>query len=115
MQNQTVLVVDDDEAVRLVAREMLIALGCEVECAESGMEALQILAQRSFGLVFLDVGMPSMSGTDVYRQIRETDTTQNIVFITGYAEDDLTDYLGEHTWIITKPFSIDALSEALAR
>ena len=115
MTNQTVLVVDDDEAVRLVAKEMLITLGCEVVCAGSGVEALQKVQERDFDLIFLDVGMPTMSGTDVYRELRQTDAQQKVVFITGYAEDDLSDYLGERTSIVTKPFSIDALSEALTR
>lgn len=54
MMTRSVLVVDDDEAVRLVAQEMLLTLNCDVTSAISGQTALSILERKNFDLLFLD-------------------------------------------------------------
>lgn len=110
----TVLVVDDDEAVREVASEMLKTLDCDVTSVTSGPEALAALEQNSYDIVFLDVGMPIMSGVEVCRRVRKTMPAQKIAFITGFAEEDLTDFLDQNTWIVSKPFTIGALALASA-
>ena len=115
MTEQTILVVDDDHAVRLVATEMLSTLGYQVKCAATGHEALQRLDENAFDVVLLDVGMPIMSGVDVYKTLRGDKPEQKVVFITGYAEEDLTEYLDDITHIVTKPFSISSLDEGLSR
>ena len=115
MTAQTILVVDDDQAVRLVATEMLSTLGYQVDCAATGREALERLDEGAFDVVLLDVGMPIMSGVDVYRTLRGAKPEQKVVFITGYAEEDLTEYLDDITQIVTKPFSISSLDEGLGR
>ena len=109
-----VLVVDDDEPVRLVATGMLETLGCEVTAVASGREALEALDSASFDIVFLDVGMPIMTGDEVFHRIRAHLPEQRIAFITGYAEEDLSELLDHKTWIVDKPFKIDALGKVLA-
>ena len=115
MQSCSILVVDDDEAVRLVAAEMLMTLGCDVTSVTSGQEALAELDSIQYDLLFLDVGMPIMSGVEVCRRVREHIPEQKIVFITGYAQEDLTEVLDDNTWIVSKPFTIDSLSAAVQR
>lgn len=115
MQGCSILVVDDDDAVRLVAVEMLKSLKYEVTGVASGPEALMELDGTSYDLVFLDVGMPIMGGVEVYRRVRKHLPEQKIVFITGYAQEDLTDLLDSNTWVVSKPFSIDSLAAAVQR
>ncbi len=115
MQSCSILVVDDDAAVRMVASEMLGTLGCVVVSVNSGRDALEELDQNAYELIFLDVGMPIMSGVEVCRRIREHLPQQKIVFITGYSKDDLTEVLDDRTWVVSKPFSIDSLQAAVER
>ena len=109
----SVLIVDDDDAVRLVASEMLAAQGCEVVCASSGKECLEILDNLSFDLVLLDVGMPDMTGVEVYHLLRAGRPAQKVAFLTGYAMGEITDLDDELLSIVAKPFSMDSLAEAI--
>ena len=110
----SVLVVDDDAAVRLVASEMLKRLECEITCADSGKEALDILSTDDFDVILLDVGMPVMSGVEAYARMRKKAPGQDIVFMTGYSKEEITGLDNPHTWILPKPFSLQDLSAVLA-
>jgi len=65
-----VLVVDDNPINQLVAREMLLSLGVEVETAEHGADALARLERSSYALVFMDVMMPVLDGLATTRAWR---------------------------------------------
>jgi CheY-like chemotaxis protein len=101
-----VLVVDDDDAVRHVATEMLRSLECEVEFAADGEAALELFAKLPFDAIFLDVGMPIMNGVEVYERIRKSDVNTPIFFMTGYAEEEFNDLDDPHSGVLTKPFSM---------
>ena len=115
MSNAKVLIVDDDETVRLVACEMLSILQCDVSAASSAAEALDILKLDEFDLLLLDVGMPVMSGVELFQLIRERTPSQPIAFISGYAEEDLSEHLDGYTHVVPKPFSIATLTDVIAR
>lgn len=66
-----VLVVDDNELNRLVAKRMIERSGHLAQTAASGRDALQLLADSSFDVVFIDVEMPGMNGLETTRRIRE--------------------------------------------
>jgi CheY-like chemotaxis protein len=66
-----VLVVDDSEILRLLAGRILAKLGCTVELARDGEEALAMLDTTSFDLVFMDCHMPGADGREVTRTVRE--------------------------------------------
>ena len=116
MNQLRVLVVDDDDAVREVAREMLDALGCDVTSANTGKQAIELVetaaqSANPFALIFLDIGMPGMTGVEVHKKLRLTLPAQKIVFMTGFAEDDLSESRDEATWILLKPFSLFSLAD----
>ena len=113
MAQSKVLVVDDDEAVRLVTGEMLKHLDCDVESVDGGRAALALLAEETFDLVLLDVGMPIMSGTEVYAAIRESYPEQAVVFMTGYSEDDVAELTNQRTLVLSKPFTLQGLQETV--
>lgn len=118
MNQLQVLVVDDDDAVREVAREMLDALGCSVTCANGGKQAIELAeaaASRTdpFALIFLDIGMPGMTGVEVHQKLRSSLPEQKIVFMTGFAEDDLSESKHAATWILLKPFSLGSLTDLI--
>lgn len=68
-----VLYVEDDATNRHVMREMLQACGIGLTCANSGPEALQILATQTFDVVLMDLHMPGMDGAQTLRRMRASD------------------------------------------
>ncbi len=107
------LVVDDEDFVRDLLREILEAEHCEVYVAESGAEALSLFGKMEFDAVFTDVGMPGMSGWELAREIRQRNARVPIAVITGWGEA-----VGSHEqraagvdWVIAKPFTADRVAE----
>ena len=114
MTGPKVLVVDDDSAVRAVAAEMLKRSSYQVASADSGQAALDMLQNEYFDLILLDVGMPGMSGVEAYHQIRLRLPQQKVLFMTGYAEDDITDLANPNTHILPKPFSLKLFNDTIS-
>lgn len=79
-----ILVVDDDEVVRLSYMRTLSGEHCKVEAAENGSEALQLLGTGRFDVVLLDLRMPGMDGMAVLKIIKERWPESEVIIITGY-------------------------------
>jgi DNA-binding NtrC family response regulator len=79
-----VLVVDDDEVVRLSHRRSLSGTHCNVEVAPNGTEALQAMEHDPFDVVLLDLRMPGLDGMTVLKTIKEQWPDCEVVVITGY-------------------------------
>lgn len=84
MAKTRILVVDDEENVRLSLQGVLQDEGYLVECCPSGEECLKRLARRSFDLVLLDIWLPGMDGLEVLAQIRRLRPDQSVVMISGH-------------------------------
>jgi len=67
-----VLLVEDNPVNQLVAKGMLAKLGCQVQLATQGAEALELLEQDEFDLVLMDCNMPVMDGYEASRRIRQS-------------------------------------------
>jgi len=112
----TVLVVDDDEAVRLSLRAILEDT-CEVLEAPDGEGALRILRNRTVDIVTLDQQMPGLSGLDVLRRIKALDPTIAVALITGVHEVQTaveTIRLGAIEYVV-KPFDVDTILRLVRR
>jgi DNA-binding NtrC family response regulator len=83
-----VLVVDDEEVVRLGYRRVLSADGFRVMAAGDGREALDLMAGDHFDVVLLDLRMPGMDGLDVLQAIKERWPESEVVVVTGYPSID---------------------------
>jgi CheY-like chemotaxis protein len=114
-----ILLVDDEETVRCVAKEFLIQLGYEVTTARDGQEALQIYrrAPTDFRLVILDLVMPRLGGRETFRALRAINPNVRALLSTGYDFDDSArDLLNEGmAGFIQKPYRIADLSAAVNR
>jgi signal transduction histidine kinase/ActR/RegA family two-component response regulator len=108
-----ILVVDDEEAVRGLLRDLLESEGCRVYLAPGGREALNLFGAQQFDGVFTDVGMPGMSGWELAHAIRERNETIPIAVITGWGEAVGSDEQREArvNWVVTKPFRAERISE----
>src|SRR3989338_9078041 len=71
IMKEKILVVDDEEGIRLLYKEELTDEGLDVHLAASGEEALAKLEKDKFSLVVLDIKMPGMDGIEVLRRIKE--------------------------------------------
>jgi two-component system cell cycle sensor histidine kinase/response regulator CckA len=113
----TVLLVEDEDAVRAFATRALASRGYTVLEAGSGDEALTIFAEKGdeISLVISDVVMPEMDGPTLLKELRKRGVKTKIIFISGYAEDAFEKNLeGEQDFaFLPKPFSLKQLAEAV--
>ena len=79
-----ILVVDDEEVVRLSHIRTLASIHCNVEVVKSGDEALRMMEQRPADVVLLDLRMPGMDGMTVLKAIKQKWPETEVVIITGY-------------------------------
>ncbi|MFO1171566.1 MAG: response regulator [Hyphomicrobiaceae bacterium] len=112
----TVLLVEDEEAVRRFAVRALTRQGYNVLEAGSGAEALDVIAAHdgTIDLVLSDVVMPEMDGPALLKELRKTHPDLKIIFISGYAEEALKSLEGgEEFAFLPKPFQMAELVAAV--
>ncbi|HEV3331970.1 MAG TPA: response regulator transcription factor [Bryobacteraceae bacterium] len=110
-QTTSVLVVDDEFALRKALRTSLSAAGFTVEEARNGEEALGAVRQRGFDLVLLDINMPGVGGIEACREIRGIAPQTGIVMITvrDAESDKVTALEAGADDYVTKPFRLREL------
>jgi len=115
----TVLVVDDDPAVRRVSQLALEGAGYRVLTACDGAEALATFEQRCTEIVavLLDLSMPRMGGRETLDALRALDVDVRVVITSGYHQGDAIEQLGESDRVgfLPKPSSLDQLLAAIER
>ncbi|HIE16751.1 MAG TPA: response regulator [Dehalococcoidia bacterium] len=84
-----VLVVDDEPLVGKLFKSTLEKLGYQVTTTMSSFEALERLTREHFDLIFLDLKMPELDGSELFRHIREKNHSARVAIITGYPESEL--------------------------
>jgi len=111
----TILVVDDDPDVRLMAATMIESLGHRVIQAANGHAALMILDHHAPDLILIDYAMPGMTGAELATAIHGRDATQRLVFVTGFSDVSAIRDAVSKPEILAKPFRIDDLAAVLRR
>ncbi|MCB9675946.1 MAG: response regulator [Alphaproteobacteria bacterium] len=107
-----VLLVDDDDAVRRVARRLLEVTGFDVVEAADGESALDRIGAEHFDVVMLDLSMPGMGGEQVFRRVRELKPEQPVVICSGAM--DARSFAGRpHVVLLAKPYRRTQLQAAL--
>lgn len=112
----TILLVEDEAMVRAVAERALTRHGYTVLTAESGEAALEILTREDqIDLMISDVVMPTMDGPTTVRAAREARPDMPVLFISGYAEEQLRKSIDiPNVSFLAKPFSVQQLAETVA-
>ncbi|MCX5569375.1 cell cycle histidine kinase CckA [Kaistia nematophila] len=115
--NASILLVEDEEAVRAFAARALASRGYTVHEAASGVEALEVMRETggTIDLVVSDVVMPELDGPSLLRELRKERPGLKIIFVSGYAEDAFAKNLpdGETFNFLPKPFSLKQLATAV--
>ena len=113
-----ILLVEDEDMVRAVATRALVRAGYTVTGASDGEEGLELVKARLaegggvFDMVVSDVVMPSMDGPAMAREIRKLAPTLPVLFMSGYAEEQLREQINiENMYFIPKPFSVQQISD----
>jgi CheY-like chemotaxis protein len=110
----TILVVDDDTAVREITLHSLQSLGYRTLEAQDGQAALEWVAgSERIDLLLVDVAMPGLTGIEVVRRARERRPGIRAMFVTGYAASYRAELLGSDI-LLEKPYRVDRLAEAVA-
>ena len=112
-----VLIVDDQEMVRGICRQVVESLGYQAFQAESASQALQIIEQQPVDLVLADIKMPGMSGIELLERIKAGNPRIEVIVMTGYASVPSAVQamkLGAADYIV-KPFSSEEMKVLLTR
>ncbi|HIF00622.1 MAG TPA: response regulator [Planctomycetes bacterium] len=108
-----VLVVDDDETVRTLAKTMLERSGCRVVLANDGRQAVDFYRQKGheIDVVLLDMSMPHLSGEETFRELRRIQRDVTVVLSSGYNHQDaISRFAGKGlAGFIQKPYGPDEL------
>ncbi len=114
-----ILLVDDDEQVRLVGEQILKAIGHRPTLAPDGETAVQRFkaSPLEFDLMLLDLTMPGMSGNEVLRIVRNISPGLRVLIMSGYSEQDAIRGFNDQPGIgfLQKPFSMSVLRERIGK
>ncbi|MGA2108263.1 MAG: response regulator [Syntrophorhabdales bacterium] len=86
MEPIRILLVDDEEHIRLLFKEELEEEGYAIDLASNGVEALEKVKAQRFGLVVLDIKMPGMDGIQTLNEIKKIDKDQPVILCSAYGE-----------------------------
>jgi len=114
-----ILVIDDEEIVRISCKRALIPAGYEVDTAASGKEGLEFFGKGKYDLVIIDLKMPGIDGIDLMAYIKRLYPEQNVMIMTGYDTiEHIVDSISSGAaHYLEKPFTpsmlIERIKEAL--
>jgi diguanylate cyclase (GGDEF)-like protein len=112
-----VLIVDDEEDIRMTLKDVLTLPGYNVWTASGGLEAINMMKEVDFSIVITDIKMPGMDGVEVTRKFKEANSDTTIIAMTGYGSTQSALALleaGAYDYI-TKPFKIDEVRITVGR
>lgn len=104
------LVVDDDQPIRFMLRRVLERENCDVDVARDGFEAIELLKQHDYDVIFLDLMLPNIDGHGVLRFLQgsNSEMLSNVIVMTAGTRTDIS---GSVRAVMTKPFELDELRE----
>ncbi|KAF7728265.1 kinase-regulated stress-responsive transcription factor skn7 [Apophysomyces ossiformis] len=112
-----ILLVDDDSVYRDLSGRLLQLIGCRIDLAKDGMEAIRKMGLEKYDLILMDIVMPNLDGIAATRNIRQYDALTPIISMTSnFTQNDIMQYIGiGMTDILPKPFSKRTLYSMLEK
>jgi CheY-like chemotaxis protein len=118
-RRRSVLIIDDEEAVRNIVRAVLARAGYSVLTAADGLAGLELFRSRQsqISLVILDVSMPKMSGAEVLTEIRGAGSQVKILITSGYTESEAMAHIPQEdiAGFLQKPFTVRQVEALISR
>jgi CheY-like chemotaxis protein len=118
-KEKLILLVDDEEVIRITGKYILKKLGYSVLTAEDGVEAIEIYKNNkdSIDLIIMDMIMPKMNGAEAFSMLRKINNNCKVIISSGFTRDENLIELKEVGLIgfLAKPFSIDELKSILKK
>lgn len=111
MAKGRILVIDDEEIVRVCCKRALVDEGYEVDVTSSGKEGLALFNRQKYDLVLVDLKMPHMEGMEVLANIKRGAPDQKVIIVTGYMPLEPAEeppFFGA-AYYLEKPFAPDVL------
>lgn len=113
LKDKSILVIDDEEVIRLAVRDVLSKSGSEVETARDGAEAMAMINQRSYDLVISDIRMPGYDGYQIFAAVKSQRPDCPVIFMTGFGYDPSHSIIRARqeglAAVLYKPFKVDQL------
>ncbi|MEK3884122.1 response regulator [Paenibacillus sp. PL2-23] len=111
MDKKKVLIVDDQNGIRVLLLEVFSSEGYNTFQAANGKIALEIVKRESPDLVLLDMKIPGMDGLEILKHIKAIDSSIKVIMMTAYGELDMIKEATDHGALMhfTKPFDIDEM------
>lgn len=115
MNNKKVLIVDDQNGIRILLMEVFSSEGYTTYQAANGKTALEIVEKHTPDLVLLDMKIPGMDGLEILKHIKEMNPSIKVIMMTAYGELDMIKEATELGALMhfTKPFDIDEMRVAV--
>lgn len=112
-----ILIIEDEEEMRIALTEVLIRNGYSVHTASNGIEGLELFNKEPFNMVITDVKMPKISGLEVLKEIKKQSPQIPVIMITAYGTiDNAVEAMREGAFdYILKPFSAEILDDTVLR
>ncbi len=115
----TILLVEDEETLRVMAETLLDAMGFSVTTASNGSEALEIYRERGseIDVIMLDLIMPAMGGIEAYHELRKINPTVPIIICSGFGVGPVEDVIGNdpHAGFVHKPYKPGDLRDVVVK
>ncbi len=109
---KTILVVEDDEDLRGIYKEILEVYDYDVQIAINGLERVEKFKQKKPSLVIMDADMPVLDGYKAFKQIKEIDNNAKVIIVTGFSDTEPKSIEAMKLGlikIISKPLGVDEL------
>ncbi|QYR21574.1 response regulator [Paenibacillus sp. sptzw28] len=115
MDKKKVLIVDDQNGIRVLLMEVFSSEGYETFQASNGKLALEIVKNETPNLVLLDMKIPGMDGLEILKHIKAINKEIKVIMMTAYGELDMIKEATDHGALMhfTKPFDIDEMRMAV--
>lgn len=117
MNSKKILFVDDDEALRILVKSQLVTEGFEVDTADDGDIALEMVKKANYDLILLDIKMQRLDGIETLKQLRQSGIKTRVIMLTAVTELSSainSIKLGANDYI-TKPYEIEDLISCINR
>lgn len=116
LQNKRILVVDDSQYNIYVTQRFLQIWDMQIETAQSGAEAIEMVKKHKFDIILMDLQMPEMDGYEASRVIHQIDNEVHIIALTAFVESEIKENMSQNIQFkdyLIKPFHPDILKKKL--